>query len=77
MGMGKCTYVPNFYDATEDIAVFDPEDVGVGSRTLRAEFNDIKALCLDGSGYQAELITAPDFGCVNFNTGKKHGASGA
>lgn len=66
MEMGKCTNVPKFYDATEDVGEFDPEDVGDGSRTLKPEFKSVKAICLDGSGYQAELISAPDFGCVNF-----------
>lgn len=67
MGMGTCTNVPKFYDATEDVSEFDPEDCGGGELTLKPEFGGVKALCLDGSGYKAELITAPDFGCVNFS----------
>ena len=66
MGMGKCTNAPKFFDATEDIVEFDPEDGGDGARTLKAEFVGVKALALDGTGYRAELITAPDFGCVSF-----------
>lgn len=66
MGMGKCTNVPKFHDATEDVGEYDPEDAGDGPRTLKPEFQGIKALCLDGTGYRAELITAADFGCVCF-----------
>ncbi len=66
MGMGRCTNVPKFFDATEDIVEFDPYDAGEGARTLKAEFVGVKALALDGSGYRAELITAPDFGCVSY-----------
>lgn len=66
MDMGKCANIPKFYDATEDVSEFDPEDCGDGALTLKPEFKGVKALCLDGSGYKAELMTAPDFGCVNF-----------
>lgn len=67
MGMGKCTNVPKFFDATDDLEEFDPEDTGNGARTLKAEYAGVKALALDGTGYRAELITAPDFGCVSFD----------
>lgn len=67
MGMGKCSNVPKFYDATEDVGEYDPEDCGDGALTLKAEFVGAKALALDGTGYRAELITAPDFGCVSFD----------
>lgn len=66
MGMGTCTNVPKFFDATEDVSEFDPEDSGDGSLTLKPEFSGVKALCLDGDGYKAELMTAPDFGCINY-----------
>lgn len=66
MGMGKCKNVPMFFDATEDVSEFDPEDCGDGARTLKPEFKSIKAMAIDGSGYRAELLTAPDFGCVSF-----------
>jgi hypothetical protein len=66
-GMGKCTNIPMFFDATEDVSAFDPEDCGDGAgRTLKPEFKSVKAVALDGSGYRAELLTAPDFGCVSF-----------
>ena len=66
MGMGFCTNVPNFFNATEDASEFDPENSGEGARTLKAEFGGLKAMAIDGSGYRAELLTAPDFGCVSF-----------
>ena len=68
MGMGKCTNVPKFFDATEDVIAFDPEDYECGARTLKSDFTGTKAMVLDGSGYRAELITAPDFGCVDFDS---------
>lgn len=67
MGMGRCSNVPKFYAVTEDVGEYDPEDCGDGARTLRSEFVGAKALALDGSGHHAELITAPDFGCVSFD----------
>lgn len=66
-GLGRCTNVPNFYDVTDEVAEFDPEDGVAGDRVLKPESKTLKAFGLDGSGYQAVLITAPDFGCVSFD----------
>ncbi len=66
-GLGRCTNVPNFYDVTDAVAEFDPYDGVAGDRVLKPESKTLKAFGLDGSGYQAVLITAPDFGCVSFD----------
>lgn len=67
MRMGVCSNVPKFFDATDDFGEFDSEDSGDGARTLKTEFVGVNALALDGTGYRAALITAPDFGCVSFD----------
>jgi len=66
IGLGKCTNVPKFYDATELPASDDPNDFGDCSRVLAPDYQGVKALALDGSGYRAELLTMPDFGCVSY-----------
>ena len=66
IGLGKCTNVPMFYDATEPAHSDDPNDFGEDSNVLKPAFQGIKAVALDGSGYRAELLTMPDFGCVSF-----------
>ena len=66
-GLGRCKNVPNFYDVTDQVAEFDPDDLAAGDRVLKPESKNLKAFGLDGSGYQAFLITAPDFGCVSFD----------
>ncbi len=66
-GLGKCANVPMFYDATEDPNSDDPEDLGDESRVLKPDCQGVKAVALDGSGYRAELLTMPDFGCVSYS----------
>lgn len=66
IGLGQCTNVPKFYDATETPESDDPENYGSGSEVLKPDFRGVKALALDGSGYCAELLTMPDFGCVSY-----------
>lgn len=58
IGVGRCTNVPMYFDATEETETAD--------RLLKPEFVGIKAFALDGSGYIAKLLTSPDFGCVDF-----------
>lgn len=66
IGLGKCSNVPMFYDATDDPSSDDPRDLGDESRVLKPDFQGTKAFALDGSGYRAELLTMPDFGCVSY-----------
>lgn len=63
IGLGKCTNVPKFFDVTKD-----GEDAsgGYGDEVLKPDWQGVKALALDGSGYCAELLTMPDFGCVSY-----------
>lgn len=65
-GLGGCTNVPNFYDVTESVDEYDPEDRLAGDLVLKPVFQKNMAFGLDSSGNQAFLITAPDFGCVSF-----------
>lgn len=60
IGLGECTKVPMLWYATEWID--DDDEV----RRIKAEFIDVKAFACDGSGYMAEILTKPDFGCVSF-----------
>lgn len=66
IGLGKCTNVPMFYEATDLPDSDDPEDLGDDSRVLKPDYQGVKAVALDGSGYCAELLTTPDFGCVSY-----------
>lgn len=66
IGFGKCTNVPKLYDATDTPDSDDPEDFGEDLRVLKPEYQGVKAFALDGSGYCAELLTMPDFGCVSY-----------
>lgn len=59
--------MPNFYDATQESDSGDPEELGNDSRVLKPALQGVKAFALDGSGYLAELLTKPDFGCVSFS----------
>ena len=57
LGIGTCDAVVQFWAATEwnedgDARVFMPEH------------KDKKAFVQDGSDYYAELLTMPDFGCI-------------
>ena len=65
LGVGRCTNVPMFYEATKNMDSDDPADDGLHSVVLKPEFEATKALALDGSGYRAQLLTMPDFGCVS------------
>lgn len=61
-GLGKCLDVPAYFDATEESdGVMDGPDRGA----VKAEYRGAKAFALDGSGYLAELLVAPDFGCIS------------
>jgi hypothetical protein len=65
IGLGRCSNVPMFFDATQDSG--EPDGLGLEeSVVLKPEFHGVKALALDGSGYVAQLLTMPDFGCVCF-----------
>jgi hypothetical protein len=66
MNMGRCTNVPKYHDAGEDSGSNNPDEWGESAYVLKPEFKDVKALALDGSGYRAELLTTPDFGCVSY-----------
>lgn len=63
MGFGKCSKVPMYFEATNPKEMYDPEH-GADDRDFKAEFAETKAIAVDGSGYRADLVTAPDFGCV-------------
>lgn len=66
IGVGQCTVVLNYFDVVDqDESKFDDE-YPYSDDVLRPQFKDIKAVGLDGSGYRAELLTMPDFGCTNF-----------
>ena len=62
-GLGSCLNVPMYYKATDESSdLMDELDRGA----IKDEYRGIKAFALDGSGYQAELLVAADFGCVSF-----------
>ncbi|MEQ6436239.1 hypothetical protein V8Z74_14590 [Comamonas sp. w2-DMI] len=65
-GLGWCTNVPNFYAVSSEVEDYDPEDGEAGGLVFKPEFAGVKAVGLDASGYQAYLLTAPNFGCVSF-----------
>jgi len=59
-GLGQCLNVPSFFDATEesDNCMYGPD-----RGAIKPTFGRFKAFALDGSGFLAELLVAPDFGC--------------
>lgn len=59
LGFGQCLNVPMFWDSTK----WSGDGL---ARELKPEFADRKAFAQDGSDYSAELITAPDFGCISY-----------
>lgn len=69
-GLGQCMNVPNFYSVTQESPESDPCDGLGGGLELKEEEKHLKAFGLDGSGYQAHLLTAADFGCVAFTPKK-------
>jgi hypothetical protein len=67
IGLGKCTNVPKFFDATEELVNSDDSSgVQYNCQTLKPGYQNVKALALDGDGFVAELLTMPDFGCVSY-----------
>lgn len=56
--LGKCRIVPLEYDCHE-------WSEG-GKNVLKPEFAHLKAFTKDASDYSAILMTAPDFGCVQY-----------
>ena len=64
VGLGQCSNVPKFQDATESSP--DPEEFEMGTEVLKPECQGVKAMAIDGSGYLAQLLTMPDFGCVSY-----------
>ena len=58
-GAGECTAVRAMHDVTER-----HEDERGEYLALEPEHAALLAVVADGSGYKAELITMPDFGCV-------------
>ncbi|MDP2000563.1 MAG: hypothetical protein Q8K22_13370 [Rhodoferax sp.] len=64
IGLGKCSNVPKFQDATESSP--DPEKYEFGTEVLKPDYQDVKAMTIDGGGYRADLLTMPDFGCVSY-----------
>jgi hypothetical protein len=61
MGLGQCTNVPMFFDATE----WNEDGEG---RAFKPEYANCKAFAQDASDYRAYLLTKPDFGCVAHST---------
>lgn len=66
IGVGKCKRVKLFWDCTEWHAMDDSMTEAIQVLTEKAK--DDKAFVQDGSDYRAELITTPDFGCVQFES---------
>lgn len=64
IGLGKCSNVPKFHDVTESSP--NPDEYDLGTEVLKPEYQDVKALAIDGSGYRAELLTMGTFGCIAF-----------
>lgn len=62
----KCTRIPEWFEATG----WSPE----GDFVLKPEAADLLAFANDGSGYQAELLTLPTFGCVMHEPTPQRGA---
>lgn len=59
LGLGVCPKVPNYWDAT-NTSPNDEFENGEDNRVLKPEFQGTSAFVLDGSGYRAELLTAPE-----------------
>lgn len=56
----RCTRIPEWFEATgwnED-----------GDFVVRGDLTGILAFANDGSGYHAQLLTLPEFGCVMHET---------
>ncbi len=60
-GVGRCSRVVQYWDATE-------WDKNGDRRQLRQEFINSLAFVQDGSDYRADLYTKPDFGCVQHHS---------
>ena len=56
-GAGGCSKAPQIWEVTEG-------DDFTGVRKLKKEHAAILAVVEDGSAYHAQLVTMPDFGCV-------------
>lgn len=57
--LGRCKRVKMFWDATD-------WDWDADNRVLMDGYENDKAFLQDGSDYRADLITAKEFGCVQF-----------
>lgn len=66
IGVGQCTVVLNYFDVVEQDESKCNVEYSFSDDVLRPQYKGIKAVGLDGSGYRAELLTMPDFGCTNF-----------
>jgi len=56
-GVGRCTAMVMFWDATEWVEDSD-------FRQLKPQYKQALAFVQDGSDYYAALKTLPDFGCI-------------
>ena len=63
LDLGKCRRVKMFWDCTEW-----GDECDDFQRLVKPCCAGEKAFVQDGSDYKAELITAPDFGCVQFES---------
>lgn len=63
MGLGVCTKVHQFWNATEWSNDEDAED---DTRIPKEKHKCDLAFVQDGSDYWALLLTKPEFGCVQF-----------
>ena len=60
LGLGVCAATRMFWDATEWSADDD------GGRKFTEADKGVLAFTQDASDYRADLLTAPNFGCVQF-----------
>lgn len=60
-GAGICGAAPEIWTVTESKWEEDPVEEYL---LLKAEHAGVLAMVADGSSYRAELVTMPDFGCV-------------
>lgn len=61
--IGICRAVSQYWDATKWADDYE-------SRVLKPEYENKLAFAQDGSDYRADLITLPEFGCVQFEQGE-------
>ena len=66
IGAGVCKRAKQFWDSTEWETVIDEEGCEPDEIIRSAKSKDDLMFVQDGSDYHAELITLPDFGCVQF-----------